>query len=112
MSIISALLRFARKVVESVAGQLMQQINTLEEQVRSPIQAMVQEVTGGVWIGRGANAFVEEVSSMIVPGVGQIGEGMTQFHRNIQHAVDVIDQADEQVSSMVNGLADTFGSIF
>ena len=99
-----ALLRFARQVVENVLSQLMQQFNVIEQQARNPMQAMIQQVVGGVWIGEGANAFVEEVSSLMLPGVGQVGEHITTMHRNLNHAIDVMDQADQQVTSLVGGL--------
>ena len=107
-----ALLRFARQVVENVLNQLMQQFSVIEQQARNPMQAMIQQVVGGVWIGEGANAFVEEVSSLMLPGVGQVGEHITTMHRNLNHAIDVMDQADQQVTSLVGGLADIFGSIY
>lgn len=112
MSLMSTLLRFARKVVENVMSQLMQQFNIVQEQAYSPMQQMVQQVTSGVWVGKGADAFVEEVSSIMMPGVGRIGENINVFNRNIQTAIDVIDQADTQVNSAVNSLADVFGSIY
>ncbi|GAB4439938.1 MAG: hypothetical protein Kow0031_21860 [Anaerolineae bacterium] len=112
MSIISMLIRLARKVVEGVQSQLMGQLNIVQEQARAPMKAMVDAVVGGVWIGKGADAFVEEVSSLMMPGVGQIADQISIMHKNIQHAMDVIDRADEQVSSLVNGLADIFDGIF
>ncbi len=112
MSIMSVLLRFARQVVQNVLGQLTQQFNVIQEQAFSPMQAMVQQVTDGVWIGKGADAFVEEVSSIMMPGVGKIGDGINIFSKNIQNAMDVMDRADEQVSGFVNSLGDIFGGIF
>ena len=112
MSIMSVLLRFARQVVQNVLGQLTQQFNIIQEQAFSPMQAMVQQVTDGVWIGKGADAFVEEVSSIMMPGVGKIGDGINIFSKNIQNAMDVMDRADEQVSGFVNSLGDIFGGIF
>ena len=112
MSILSFLLRLARKVVEGVLSQLMGQLNIVEEQARAPMRAMVEAVVGGIWIGKGADAFVEEVSSLMMPGVGQIVDHISIMHKNIQNAMDVIDQADEQVSSLVNGLADIFDAIY
>jgi uncharacterized protein YukE len=109
---IGALIRFARKVVENVLSQLMQQFNVIQEQAYSPMQAMVQQVMDGVWVGKGADAFVEEVSSIMMPGVGQIGDGINVFSKNINNAIDVMDRADEQVNNMVNSLGDLFGSIF
>ncbi len=112
MSIMSVLLRFARQVVQNVLSQLTQQFNVIQEQAFSPMQAMVQQVTDGVWVGKGADAFVEEVSSIMMPGVGKIGDGINVFSKNIQNAMDVMDRADEQVSGFVNSLGDIFGGIF
>jgi uncharacterized protein YukE len=109
---ISVLLRFARQVVQNVLSQLTQQFNIVQEQAYSPMQAMVQQVTDGVWVGKGADAFVEEVSGLMMPGVGKIGDGINVFSKNITNAMDVMDRADDQVSGMVNALGDIFDSIF
>ena len=109
---ISLLLRFARLVVQNVLSQLTQQFNIVQEQAYSPMQAMVQQVTDGVWVGKGADAFVEEVSGLMMPGVGKIGDGINVFSKNITNAMDVMDRADDQVSGIVNALGDIFGSIF
>jgi hypothetical protein len=107
-----ALIRLARRVVEGVMSQLLQQLSILREQALAPMQKMIQAVTGGIWIGDGANAFVEEVSNLVIPGVGQVGEHIDFVHKGLQHACDVIDQADSQVTSKVNSLADVFGAIY
>lgn len=112
MSSIRALIRFARKVVENVLSQLNQLLQQVENEARRPMQMMVQQVVGGVWTGRGADAFVEEVSSLMIPGVGQVMDMMGTYSGNIRHAIDVIDRADEQVNSAVNGLADQFANIY
>ncbi|NJN98933.1 MAG: hypothetical protein HC875_34995 [Anaerolineales bacterium] len=107
-----ALIRFARKVVQGVLSQLMQQLNVVQDQALAPMRQFVQAVMGGIWVGDGANAFVEEVSSLMIPGVGQVADHITTMHKNLQNACDVIDQADEQVNSKINGLADVFGAIY
>ena len=109
---INVLLRFARQVVQNILSQLTQLFNVIQEQAYSPMQAMVQQVMDGVWVGKGADAFVEEVSSLMMPGVGKIGEGVSTYSKNIQNAMDVMDRADEQVSGIVNALGDIFDSIF
>jgi len=48
----------------------------------------------------------------MIPGVGRVAEHITVMHKNIQHASDVIDQADASVNSKINGLADIFGAIY
>lgn len=106
------LLRFARQVVANVLSQLTQQLNIVQNQALQPMRAMIQQVTGGVWVGDGANAFVQEVSSLMIPGVGKVGENITTMQRNLNRAIEVMDRADQQVNSMVRGLSDVFNGIY
>ena len=62
------LIRMARAILQRVLSELMQVLNIVREQALAPMRMMVQQVTGGIWIGQGANAFVEEVSSLMIPG--------------------------------------------
>jgi hypothetical protein len=107
-----ALIRFARKVVQGILSQLMQQFNIVQEQALSPMRSMIQQVMGGVWVGEGADAFVEEVSGLMIPGVGRVADNINIMHTNLQHACDVIDQADAVVQGKINGLADIFDAIY
>ena len=109
---LGALLRFARQVVANALSQLTQQFNIVQQQALAPMRQMIQQVTGGVWVGDGANAFVQEVSSLMIPGVGKVGENITTMQRNLNHAIEVMDRADQQVNGMVRGLADVFGGIY
>ncbi|MBI1294616.1 hypothetical protein GC175_06620 [bacterium] len=106
------LLRLARQVVAGVMGQLMQQMNIVQQQAYRPMQMMVQQVVGGVWVGKGADAFVQEVQSLMMPNTDQIIQQITRTHRDIQRAVDIIDRADRQVQQRVNALGDVFNAIF
>jgi uncharacterized protein YukE len=107
-----ALLRFARAVVQSVLSQLTQQLNIVQEAALAPMRAMVQAVTGGIWVGKGADAFVQEVSSLMIPGVGQVMQHIQGVQQNLQRASDIIDKADNDVNSMVNQVSDVFEGIF
>jgi hypothetical protein len=106
------LLRFARQVVANVLSQLTQQLNIVQNQAMQPMRVMIQQVTGGVWVGDGANAFVQEVSSLMIPGVGKVGENITTMQRDLNRAIEVMDRADQQVNNMVRGLADVFNGIY
>ena len=50
MSIKKLLLRVARSVLNEVLGQVNAQMSILQDAVRAPIQAMIGQVTSGVWI--------------------------------------------------------------
>jgi len=108
MSLFGSLLRFARAVVNMVTSQLGQQLGIVDDQALSPLRAIVGAVTGGIWVGDGADAFVDEVSSLVIPGVGQVIDDISIYRKNLDHAVDVIDQADQQVRGIANHLSDVF----
>jgi len=110
--LVQILIRIARQVVQSVLSQLTSQLNVVQEQAMAPMRQMVQQVTGGIWVGKGADAFVEEVSNLMIPGVGKVGEGIGTYSKNIQNAMDVMDRADDQVSGVARGIADIFSAIF
>ena len=112
MSTFGMLLRFARQVVLNVMSQLTQQVNAIEEQAMNPMRQMIQAVVNGVWIGEGANAFVEEVSTLFIPGIGRVAETINMVNNNLNTAIAILDQADQQVTSLVNGLGDLFGNIY
>jgi len=103
------LLRIAKAVLNQVLSNLMKQFNVVQEQALAPMRAIIQQVVGGVWIGRGADAFVEEVSSLMIPGVGKVGNNITKLHQDLTKARDTMDRADSDVKNLVMGrLADAF----
>lgn len=103
------LMRLARKVVEGVLSQLNQLLNMVQEMAMAPMRQMIQQVTGGVWRGNGANAFVQEVSSLMIPGVGKVASTITGLSNNLKYAQSVIDRADEEVTKLVKSkITDTF----
>ncbi len=103
------LMRLARKVIEGVLSQLNQLLGMVQELAMAPMRMMIQQVTGGVWRGNGANAFVQEVSSLMIPGVGKVASTITGISNNLKFAQSVIDRADDEVSKLVKSkITDTF----
>lgn len=96
------LIRVARAVLEGVLSQLAKQLSVVEDQALAPMRAMIEAVTGGIWVGDGADAFVAEVASIMIPGVGQVSSHISTISNNLKFARDVIDRADEEINRMVS----------
>lgn len=107
-----ALIRLAKKVLQGILSQLTQQFSIVQDQALSPMRAIVQEVVGGVWIGEGANAFVEEINSLMIPGVGQVCDNITFCHSGLQFAQETMERADQEVNNKINALGDVFAAVF
>ncbi|MEI8164721.1 MAG: WXG100 family type VII secretion target [Chloroflexales bacterium] len=95
------LIKLARAALDNVLSQLSNQLRVVNEQALNPARQMVQAVTGGIWRGNGADAFVEEISSLMIPGVGRVADHITKISHDLTHARDVIERADEAIERLV-----------
>jgi uncharacterized protein YukE len=111
MSVLSALLRFAEQVVQQVQQGFTQQMNIVSEQAYNPLQTLVQQTVKDSWRGVGADAFVEEVSSLHMPGVNSIMDQITAFQKNLANAGETMKRADQEAHQSVQALAETFEKI-
>jgi len=105
------LIRLAEQVLENVISQYTSQLNVVKDQAAAPMQAAIGKVTGGAWTGVGADAFVEEVSSLHLPGMGKIGDQGESFIKNLFQARDAIKKADQEAQSQVRALEQIFEKI-
>jgi hypothetical protein len=100
-------LRIARRTVEDVRSRIEAQLRILEEQVHTPMQQMVTATQGGsTWIGKGADAFTQEVSSLYVPGAGRIQDSLRVSMNSLIRAVATVDAADRRASGHVINLSE------
>lgn len=97
------LLRVAKIVVDSVLTQLTQQQNIVQQLAIAPMNAMVQQVVGGVWIGKGADKFVQEVTQALIPTTKSVDTTIGTMARNIIFARDRIERADQDVIRLIKG---------
>lgn len=95
--------------VEGILSEVTNQFNIVEEMATAPLKLIVQTVTGGEWVGEGADAFVKELESLAIPGTGRLGDTINQFGNNISSSVNIIKEADEAVNSLIKS---TIGEIF
>jgi hypothetical protein len=108
MSFDQELMRMARGVLDTVLSGFTQQLNIVGDQALNPIQAIIQQVTDGVWRGEGANKFVEEVSTLLIPELGQVMGQISTMSGNLQSASGIIDGADIEVDQLVKGASEVF----
>lgn len=90
-------------------SDLTEQFSVVQDLAIAPVKAIVQQVVDGMWVGDGADAFVQELSSLAIPGIGQVGENITTFSTCITKSRDIVQQADEATSGLVKS---TVGEVF
>jgi phage-related protein len=99
-------------VVEGIINQIMQQVNVIQDAVTAPLRAMVSEVMGGIWKGNGADRFVEEMTSEVIPSLVNIAGVGTNYGGALKKAMDRMMGASKSALGKVSPLTDIFSRIF
>lgn len=111
MSLFDRLLRVARGVLDNtIIPGISKVLGNVLDDVLDPTKAIVGTVSGGeAWRGVGADAFVEQVSSEVIPRIQQVVDQVGSLNKNVQFARDTIDRADEDAERLIRSrLCDQF----
>jgi len=106
------LLRTATGAVDAVVNILARQQNALQDQVRGTIQTIIGQVTGGVWVGAGADAFVQELQSEFLPLSASLDNSLGRMIQSVRSAQNIVEQADNQAAQVVDAWTDIVDAIF
>ncbi len=106
------LFKFIEDAVSSAIGQILKQVNVVQDAVTAPLRGLVNEVMGGMWKGEGANRFVQEMMSEVIPMLVNIMGFNTNFANAISKAQNRMNQAINQATSKALSLNDIFNQIF
>lgn len=99
---------FERGPVEQVMSTVMSQKKEMEE-LQSKTQGYVPKVLGA-WRGGDEKEFEADVQRKLIPAIMQLIAAISGFGGNLGSAMNIMDQADSKITSMVGGLGDMFGS--
>lgn len=97
--------------VQDVVRQVTQQANMVEDMM-GHVRSGMQPIMGGAWVGQGADSFIEEVETRLIPEVMALIASVMGFGGGINSAMGIIEQADNDVFNVVGGVTDIFESIF
>jgi uncharacterized protein YukE len=107
-----ALLKTALSAVDAVVNVLTRQQNVLEEQVEGTIQSIIAQVTGGVWIGAGADAFVQELQTEFLPVSQSLDNSIGRMIQGVRSAQKLVEEADNKATQVVDSFVEIVDSIF
>jgi hypothetical protein len=105
------LFSFVEDLVSDVIGQILAQVNVVQDAVTAPLRGLVSAVLGGMWKGDGANRFVQEMTDEVIPMLVNIMGINTNFANAIKKSQDQMQQAIQKATSHAQTLLDIFGGI-
>jgi WXG100 family type VII secretion target len=83
--------------LEQVASRFAnqsQEVQQMLQQVRSQMQKLQSD-----WIGRGSEAFFNEMESEVLPAVQRLQQAMDEANRVTKEIVQTMQQAEDEASS-------------
>lgn len=98
--------------VDGVMSKIRNLLSRVTQEITSPLRNMVNDVTGGIWKGDGADRFVNEMTSEVIPSLMAIVGVNTSFIGAVQKSMEAFRTAEKTATSKANDLLDVFGNIF
>lgn len=103
---------FMEDALSGIIGAILQQFNFIQDLITAPLRGMISQVTGGMWKGDGANRFVNEMTSEVIPMLASILTGGQAFAGGIKKSMDHMNIGFNSANTMAQGLFDVFNGIF
>jgi WXG100 family type VII secretion target len=83
----------------SIANQFAQEASSTE-QLTNQIMSLVGELEGGGWIGRGADAFFNEMHDLVEPGLTRLARALEDASNAVKQVSNVLSQAEHEASTL------------
>jgi WXG100 family type VII secretion target len=102
-------IQFVRGEVDNVmsgVGQQQQIVSGLLDQVKGYVPKVQS-----AWIGGDADEFAADVARKLVPAMMELIAAIGGVNLNLSKAINIMDQADNKVKSIADGLGDMFSQI-
>ena len=103
---------FVEDAISGIISSILSQFNFIQDLITAPIRQMVSSVLAGVWRGDGANRFAAEMTNEVIPMLGGLLTGGSNFAGAIKKSQDLMLQGFQQAASIAQTLFDPFNSIF
>jgi len=84
--------------LQAVAGQFGNQSEAVGALLQQ-VQASMNPLEGGGWIGDAATAFFAEMESDVLPATVRLQQALDEANRVVQSIVQTVKQADDEASA-------------
>ena len=111
MGAIEGILKFVKKLVESVKDIVDQQLNKVQNEVINAMMSMVSSGFEEMWRGEDADQFKEKIKNAAVPKGNDIVSILGKVAGGLLQAGDIIQGADQKAGQIVSDIASEFSKI-
>lgn len=102
-------IQFVRGEVDNVMSGIGQQQQIVSNTLDT-VKSYVPKVQSA-WIGGDADEFAADVARKVIPAMMELIAAIAGVNLNLTKAINIMDQADNKVKSVADGLGDMFSQI-
>lgn len=84
--------------LEQVSTRFSQQADEVERLMQN-VRGCVDNLEGGGWIGRGAEAFFREMNDEVMPAINRLCQALQQGSQATSQISNIVSTAEEEASS-------------
>ncbi|MBV7336104.1 WXG100 family type VII secretion target [Chloroflexi bacterium TSY] len=84
--------------LEQVASRFANQSQAIQQMMQK-VRASMDKLIGGDWMGRGVEAFENEMTSEVLPATERLQQALDEASRITNDIVQTVRQAEEEASS-------------
>lgn len=84
--------------MEQIANRFANQSQAIQEMLQK-VRSSMEKLENGDWIGRGSDAFFNEMNSDILPAVDRLVQALDEGNRTAKDISQTVQQAEEEASS-------------
>lgn len=88
--------------LEDIINRVLQLQDTAANH-QSQVRRMVDMVEGGAWVGRGADAFRDELTDLMQPGVDRLEQALEALAKGLRTAHQRFSEVERQGAGLFNG---------
>lgn len=92
--------------------QVATRFNSAAQQIEQMYQITnraFQQLENGGWVGRGANAFINEMRGEVFPAVQRLAQALAEADLTTQQIIQILQHADEEAAHPFGGAGASFG---
>jgi WXG100 family type VII secretion target len=84
--------------MEQIATRFSTQSQAIQQMLQK-VRSSMEKLENGDWIGRGSDAFFNEMNSDILPAVQRLVEALEEGSRSTKDIAQTVQQAEEEASA-------------
>jgi WXG100 family type VII secretion target len=84
--------------LDQISGRLSEGSNRVSE-MQAKLRSQIDVLQGGGWIGRGSDAFYNEMEDTVLPAVKKLEDALENASKVLRQAADRLKSAEQEASA-------------